>query len=77
MAILPNEKPHLAIKHIMKRLKLSAFLKCTQDIVDWRRDEQFDRKDFKVFIQELSKQATRMDEDGTIHRLNDINDEAN
>eukprot|EP00171_Calliarthron_tuberculosum_P004595 IDg4595t1 len=64
MSTLPDDKPHLAIKHIMKRLKPACLYKCMQDIIEWRKDEQFDRKDFKVFVQELSKQAMRMDEDG-------------
>ena len=64
MADLPKEKPHLCIKHIMNCLKPACLHKCMLDIIEWRKDEHFDRKDFNLFVRELSKQAARMDEDG-------------
>lgn len=62
---LPKQKPHISIKHILKRIKPKSLYKCMIDIIEWRKNEQFDRKNFGLFVQELAKQASRMDEDGS------------
>lgn len=51
MQSLPVEKPHLAIKHIMKRLKPLMLYQVMRDICEWRKDEHFHKKDFGAFVQ--------------------------
>ena len=67
MEELPIEKPHLAIKHIMKRIKLEHLQQRIRDNCESGKDEQFDRRDFGAFIQEHGKQAQRMYEEGPVH----------
>ena len=54
---LPGTKPHVAIKHVLNRLRPNSFLQCMEDFVELLKNENLDKKDFSLFIQQLSKQA--------------------
>ena len=46
----------------MARIKPKSLLQRMGDIVEWLKDEHFDRMNFRELIQDLSKQARCMDE---------------
>ncbi|CAN8074420.1 unnamed protein product [Agarophyton chilense] len=62
MQELPTQKPHIAIKHILKRLKPARLRERMKDIIEWRRDEGFE-KFFGAFMRELARQAKRLEEE--------------
>ena len=64
---LPETKPHVAIRHIMKRLQPSALYRRMRDICEWRKNEQFDKTDFNRFIREVAAQAVRLDENSDLN----------
>lgn len=61
MPDLPDKKPHIAIKHITNRIKPGLLKRRMKDIVLWRKDEQFDKKDFGAFMRELAVQAKKLE----------------
>lgn len=61
---LPDTKPHIAIEHTLSRLKPKLLHTRMKDIMTWRKDEQFQKKDFNVFMREVSKQAKTLQEEG-------------
>ncbi|CAN8071777.1 unnamed protein product [Agarophyton chilense] len=61
MKELPAEKPHISIQHILKRIKPSRLRNIMKNIVRWRKEERFERKDFGVFMRELAAQAKKLD----------------
>lgn len=58
---IPQSKPHIAISHILKRVKPKALKSRIKNIVLWRKDIQFDRKDFGAFMRELALQAKKLE----------------
>eukprot|EP00737_Agarophyton_chilense_P000949 gb/GEZJ01001057.1/.p1 GENE.gb/GEZJ01001057.1/~~gb/GEZJ01001057.1/.p1 ORF type:complete len:583 (-),score=92.79 gb/GEZJ01001057.1/:1849-3597(-) len=63
MQDLPEQKPHIAIKHILKRVKPPRLRTRMKNIVEWRKDEGFEKKDFGAFMRELAKQAKKLEEE--------------
>lgn len=62
-ADLIEKKPHIAIGHILKRVKPVELQSRMHEIIKWRRDDNFDRKDFGEFMRELAKQAKRLEDE--------------
>lgn len=60
---LPNHKPHIAIQHVLKRLKPQQLRSRIQSIIKWRKDEQFDKKNFNAFMREVAAQAKKLQEE--------------
>jgi len=72
---LPTTKPHIAIGHILKRVKPQTLRKRMKDIVLWRKDDKFDKKDFRAFMRELASQAKKLeDEQSNAAKFGGIND---
>ena len=63
MPDLPEKKPHIAIKHILKRIKPTVLHQLIKDIVLWCKDEHFDKKDFGAFVRELASHAKNLEEE--------------
>ena len=63
MTDLPEKKPHIAIGHILKRVEPKLLRRRMKDILIWRKDEGFEKKDFGEFMRELAKQAKRLEEE--------------
>lgn len=56
---LTTSKPHIAIRNIMERVR-PQFLKTWKlDIICWRKNDNFDLKDFKAFMREVALQAKK------------------
>lgn len=62
-ANLPSEKPHISIAHILKRLQPAKLYSRMKDIIEWRKVEQFDRKDFNTFMREVASQAVKLEQE--------------
>lgn len=58
---LPKTKPHIAIAHILKRVKPNTLRVRMKNIVLWRKDDNFDKKDFGAFMRELASQAKKLE----------------
>lgn len=66
MKNLRETKTHVAIKHILKRLKPAALYKTMADIIEWQKSNQFDGMNFNRFVRGVAKKADRIDEDGVL-----------
>lgn len=62
---IPERKPHIAIQHIVQRLKPPQLKNRMKSIVKWRKDEGFDKKDFNKFMREVVSQAKKLQEEKT------------
>lgn len=60
---LPIAKPHIAIGHIMKRIRPASLSNRMKSVAKWRKDEGFEKKDFNNFMRELAKQAKKLEEE--------------
>lgn len=60
---LPYRKPHIAIQHLLKRLKPQQLQSRMKSIITWRKDEKFDKKDVSAFMREVAKQAKKLQEE--------------
>ena len=58
-----DQKPHISIKHILKRVKPATLRHRMEDLILWRREEEFGTKDFGAFMRELAKQAKQLDKE--------------
>lgn len=76
MEDLPTRKPHIAIKMIMKRVEPKALRQRMRDIVEWRRDEGFEKKDFGIFMRELALQAKKFDQEQSRRRFESSDDDS-
>lgn len=63
MADLPTQKPHIAIKHILKRIKPYQFRQRMRSILQWRKDGDFGKKDFGAFMRVLAEQAKNLEQE--------------
>lgn len=54
------KKPHLAINHILGKLKPHALYKRMNDLISWRKDENFHKENFDRFVREIATQAERI-----------------
>ena len=63
---LTEEKPHVAIRHIMKRLQPTSLYRRMRDVCEWKKNEQFDKVNFNRFIREVAAQAMRLDADADL-----------
>lgn len=61
LAEIPESKPHISIEHILRRIKPQALKKRMKNIVQWKEDVQFDKKDFGGFMRELASQAKQLE----------------
>lgn len=67
---LTEKKPHIAVGHILKRVKPYELRQRMRDIIKWRKDDQFGKRDFGDFMRELAKQAKRLeDEQGFVGQI--------
>lgn len=58
---LIEKKSHIAIGHILKRVQPTELRNRMNDIIKWRKDDNFDRKCSATFMRELVKQANRFE----------------
>lgn len=56
-------KPHIAINHILKRLKPPQLYRRMQDIIIWRKNDNFHEENFDRFIREVAVQAEKLQTD--------------
>lgn len=63
MPDLPTQKPHISIKHMIKRIQPVQLRQRMKDIVEWRKDEGFGKKDFGSFMRELAKQSKKFEQE--------------
>lgn len=56
-ADIVKRKSHIAINHIRMKLKPQQLFLRTMDTTDWQRSENFYRKDFDRFVQDVDRQA--------------------
>ncbi|CDF33359.1 unnamed protein product [Chondrus crispus] len=61
LADLPTRKPHIAIKHILKRIKPFRLRSRIRSILQWRKGEDFGKKDFGAFMRVLAEQAKTLE----------------
>ena len=57
LADIPQERPHVAIRHILHRIKPRGLRRKMKDLIAWRKNEEFDNKDYGAFIREVAKKA--------------------
>lgn len=63
---LPSVKPHIPIQNIMWRWKPTTLNQRLKIIIEWRKKEGLDKKDFNAFMCEVAKQAKIIQEDKTL-----------
>lgn len=56
-------KPHVAIRHILEKIRLLHSKTRMNNITHWRKDKHFDYNTFRNFMNELAKQAKRVGEE--------------
>ena len=59
---LPYKRPHVVIKHFLSRIEPKSLYLRLKQIIFRKKDEEFDCQNIPGFIQELVKQAMRLDE---------------
>ena len=62
MGDLPEEKPHVVIRHMLVKVEPKDLRERMKSIVFWRKDRQFDKKDANAFLRELVAQAKKFDD---------------
>lgn len=53
-------KPHIAINHILKKLKPPQLYRRMLDIMTWRKNENFHKENFDRFVREAAAQAEKI-----------------
>lgn len=62
-ANFPQMKPHIVSTHILHNLKPPYLQDRMKDIIQWRNDEQIEKKDFDVFIREVFKREKQLQQE--------------
>ena len=65
---LPTERPYVAIKHIMSKVKPSRLRKRMKKIIAWKKNENFHSKDYGEFVRALAKVAREVERAGRADR---------
>ena len=58
---LPTERPHVAIQHIISKVKPSRLRKRMKKIFLWKKNENFHKKDYGEFIRALARVAKEVE----------------
>lgn len=65
---LQDAKPHITIDHILKKLRPPQLYRRMRDIIAWRKNDNFHKENFSRFMQEVAKQAEKIQvEQRSIH----------
>lgn len=54
---LKEDKPHTAIKYLLRSLKQPQRYLEKRDVIIWRKVENFEKKNFNIFVREEGSQA--------------------